>query len=48
LGATHQKELPEFVTGLADRLFSMNYKNVPFAQVFYPTRGILAWYDRKE
>jgi Flp pilus assembly protein TadD len=48
LGNTHQKELPEFVTGLADRLFSMNYKYVPFAQVFYPTRGILAWYDRKE
>ena len=47
LGNAHQKELPEFVPGLADRLFSMNYKYVPFAQVFYPTRGILAWYDRK-
>jgi Flp pilus assembly protein TadD len=48
LGNAHQKELPEFVAGLADRLFSMNYTYVPFAQVFYPTRGILAWYDRKE
>ena len=22
--------------------------NLGFSQVFYPTRGILAWYDRKE
>ena len=26
----------------------MNYKHLDFTQVFYPTRGILAWYDRKE
>jgi Flp pilus assembly protein TadD len=48
LGNTHKDELPEFAPGIADRLFSMNYDGPPFAQVFYPTRGILAWYDRKE
>jgi Flp pilus assembly protein TadD len=44
----HQNELPEFAPGIADRLFSMNYDGPPFPQVFYPTRGILAWYDKKE
>ncbi|HEY4930214.1 MAG TPA: tetratricopeptide repeat protein [Terriglobales bacterium] len=48
LGNAHQKELPDFAAGLADRLYSMNFKGPPFNQVFYPTRGILAWYDRKE
>ncbi len=47
-GNIHQKENPDFVPGLSDRLFSMNYKSVRFLQVFYPTRGILAWYDRKQ
>jgi Flp pilus assembly protein TadD len=48
---SHKDELSDFVPGLSDRLFSMNYslsyKDLPFAQVFYPTRGILAWYDQK-
>jgi Flp pilus assembly protein TadD len=48
LAITNKDELKEFVPGLADRLFSINYKDVPFAQVFYPTRGILAYYDRLE
>lgn len=47
-GNIHQKENPDFVPGLSDRLFSMNYNSIRFLQVFYPTRGILAWYDRKE
>jgi Flp pilus assembly protein TadD len=47
-GNTHQNENPGFAPGLSDRLFSMNYKHLDFTQVFYPTRGILAWYDRKE
>ena len=44
----HQSELPEFAPGIADRLYSMNFKGPPFNQVFYPTRGILVWYDRNE
>ncbi len=47
-GNIHQKENPGFAPGLSDRLFSMNYNDLRFTQVFYPTRGILAWYDRKE
>lgn len=46
-GNAHQKENPTFAAGLSDRLFSMNYKDISFTQVFYPTRGILAWYDRQ-
>jgi Flp pilus assembly protein TadD len=46
-GNVHQKENPDFAPGLSDRLFSMNYADVRFIQVFYPTRGILVWYDRK-
>jgi hypothetical protein len=30
--------------GVADRLYSMNFKGPLFNQVFYPTRGILVWY----
>jgi Flp pilus assembly protein TadD len=45
-GNVHQNETPTFAAGLSDRLFSMNYPDVDFSQVFYPTRGILAWYDR--
>jgi tetratricopeptide (TPR) repeat protein len=37
-----------FVPGIADRLFNAGYKDFRFGQVFYPTRGILAWYDREE
>ena len=47
-GNTHQNENPGFAPGLSDRLFSTNYNHLGFNQVFYPTRGILAWYDRKE
>jgi Flp pilus assembly protein TadD len=47
-GNTRQKENPGFAPGLSDRLFSTNYNDLSFTQVFYPTRGILAWYDRKE
>ncbi len=48
LGNTHQNENPGFAPGLSDRLFSTNYDHLGFNQVFYPTRGILAWYDGKE
>jgi len=48
LGNTHQNEHPGFAPGLSDRLFNANYNHLGFNQVFYPTRGILAWYDRKE
>lgn len=41
------KEEPGFVPGILDRLYSTNYRDLAFTQVFYPTRGILAWYDRK-
>ncbi len=47
-GNIHQNENPGFAPGLSDRLFSTNYNDLSFTQVFYPTRGILAWYDRKE
>ncbi len=47
LGNKHKDELPEFAAGIADRLYSMNFKGPPFNQVFYPTRGILAFYDRE-
>ncbi len=36
------------VPGLSDRLFSVNFQDLRFTQVFYPTRGILAWYDRTQ
>ncbi|HTQ56028.1 MAG TPA: tetratricopeptide repeat protein [Bryobacteraceae bacterium] len=32
--------------GLADRFFNAGYQDYTFGQVFYPTRGILAWYSR--
>src|SRR5208337_2434195 len=35
------------VPELSDRLFRVNYNDFRFTQVFYPTRGILALYDRK-
>ncbi|HEY3705791.1 MAG TPA: tetratricopeptide repeat protein [Terracidiphilus sp.] len=38
---------PGFAAGILDRLFSTNYNSIAFSQVFYPTKGILAWYDRK-
>ncbi|MGA7856330.1 MAG: hypothetical protein WCA11_00270 [Terracidiphilus sp.] len=45
---THQDEAPGFAPGVINRLFSVNYRDIRFIQVFYPTRGILAWYDRLE
>ena len=27
--------------------YVVNFKDYRFLQVFYPTRGLLAWYDRK-
>jgi len=47
LKETHKDVLPGFAPGIADRLYSINFKGPPFNQVFYPTRGILAWYDRQ-
>ena len=44
----HQNEEAGFAAGILDRLYSTNYRSIQFSQVFYPTRGILAWYDRKE
>jgi hypothetical protein len=44
----HQNEEPGFASGILDRLYSTNYRSIEFSQVFYPTRGVLAWYDRKE
>jgi Flp pilus assembly protein TadD len=43
----HNAEEPGFAPGILDRLYSTNYRSLAFTQVFYPTRGILAWYDRK-
>jgi hypothetical protein len=38
---------PGFAPGILDRLFSTNYNSIAFSQVFYPTKGVLAWYDSK-
>ena len=35
------------VRGLADRFFNAGYNNYRFGQVFYPTRGILAYYSQE-
>lgn len=42
---THGAEAPGFAAGVVNRLFSVNYKHLDFTQVFFPTRGVLAWYD---
>lgn len=47
MGRVHQDKNVGFAPGLSDRLFSTNYQDVYFNQVFYPMRGILAWYDRE-
>jgi Flp pilus assembly protein TadD len=47
VGNVHRGKNPGFAPGLSDRLFSTNYQDVAFNQVFYPMRGILAWYDRE-
>jgi Flp pilus assembly protein TadD len=36
------------IARLANRLFNASYNDYRFGQVFYPTRGILAWYSREE
>jgi len=46
-GNTHQSEVPGFASGILDRLYSTNYRSIQFSQVFFPTRGILAWYDKQ-
>jgi Flp pilus assembly protein TadD len=43
----HKGEVPGFAPGILDRLYSTNFRNLQFNQVFYPTKGILAWYDRE-
>lgn len=43
---THGEEAPGFAAGVVNRLFSVNYKHIEFTQVFFPTRGVLAFYDR--
>jgi Flp pilus assembly protein TadD len=35
------------VRGLADRFFNAGYNDYRFGQVFYPTRGILAYYSQE-
>jgi Flp pilus assembly protein TadD len=47
LGNSHDEVNPRMMTGISERLFSINYHHLDFTQVFYPTRGILAWYDRE-
>ena len=47
-GNSNQDEAPGFAPGVINRLFSVNYRDLRFIQVFYPTRGVLAWYDRQE
>jgi Flp pilus assembly protein TadD len=44
----NKEQIHGMAAGLLDRLYSINYKDFRFLQVFYPMRGILAWYDRKE
>lgn len=34
------------VRGLDDRFYNAGYKDYGFGQVFYPTKGILAWYSK--
>ena len=46
IGNSHQDKNPGFAPGLSDRLFSTVYRDIAFTQVFYPMRGILAFYDR--
>lgn len=41
----HAREVKGFAPGILDRLYSTNFRDIRFTQVFYPTRGILAWYD---
>jgi Flp pilus assembly protein TadD len=45
---TTKNAVPGFASGLSDRLYNTNYPDIAFNQVFYPTRGILAWYDKQQ
>jgi Flp pilus assembly protein TadD len=45
---TNEAMAPDFAPGVINRLFSINYRYIGYIQVFYPTRGILAYYDREE
>lgn len=45
---TTKNAVQGFAPGLSDRLYNTNYMDLAFNQVFFPTRGILAWYDRRE
>jgi Flp pilus assembly protein TadD len=45
---THQNQEPGFASGILDRLYSTNYPDIQFSQVFFPTRGVLAWYDKQK
>jgi Flp pilus assembly protein TadD len=47
LAHTTKNSVPGFASGLSDRLYNTNYPDIAFNQVFYPTRGILAWYDKQ-
>ena len=44
----NEAQAPDFAPGVINRLYSVNYRQLKFIQVFYPTRGILAFYDRDE
>ncbi|MGD0628566.1 MAG: tetratricopeptide repeat protein [Terracidiphilus sp.] len=46
-GNANQSHEPGFAPGLLDRLYSIEYQDIQFIQVFFPTRGILAWYDKE-
>ena len=35
-------------TRVVDRLYNGFYRNYGFGQVFFPTRGVLAWYSKRE
>jgi len=49
LTTTDDPEAAKRVTGrtLEDKYYNANFMDYRFLQVFYPTRGILAWYDRE-
>jgi len=45
-GGRGVQHVDKLARGLADRFYNAGYKDYAFGQVFYPTRGILAWYSR--
>ena len=40
-------ETPERMGDVRNKYYATNFKDYRFLQVFYPTRGILAWYSRE-